>query len=132
MVQTEAEVAAKEQMIQDMRRQIRESDDALGCAVRGNEHLREQMEEQMQRYQEMNAKDLQQAQASYEEKARAEKQKKEAEIAALQRHLRQVEEQHSNKAAEVERVKQNYDAMEMEKNSTARDLEMWRKQYNAA
>ena len=38
--------------------EVRESDDALGCAVRGNEHLREQIEEQMQRYQEMNAKDL--------------------------------------------------------------------------
>merc|ERR550537_803758 len=103
LAQSEAEVIQKEASIQEMRRQIRESDDALGCAVRGNEHLREQMEEQMQRYQEMNAKDLANAQAQYEEKIRSEKNKNDNEIQALRRYVRQIEEQFSNRTAEMER-----------------------------
>jgi len=132
LAQSESEGLQKDSCIQDMRRQIRESDDALGCAVRGNEHLREQMEEQMQRYQEMNTKDLANAQAQYEEKIRSEKNKKDNEIMALQRHLRQVEESLSNKAAEMERAKQSTEALEMERASAARDLEMWKKQYTHA
>merc|ERR1719453_646814 len=86
----------------------------------------------MQRYQEMNTKDLANAQAQYEEKIRSEKNKKDNEITALQRHLRQVEESLSNKAAEMERAKQCTEALEMERASAARDLDMWKKQYTNA
>merc|ERR1719453_386737 len=86
----------------------------------------------MQRYQEMNAKDLCNAQAQYEEKIRSEKSKKDNEIQALQRHLRQVEEQFSNRTAEMERVKQATEALDMERASAMRDLEMWKKQYGNA
>ena len=41
----DAEVKAKQQNLMDLRRQIRESNDALGAAVSGNEHLRQQMRE---------------------------------------------------------------------------------------
>ena len=45
---------AKEHSASEFRRQIRESDDALAAAVSGNEHLRDQMEEQRRRFQEKN------------------------------------------------------------------------------
>merc|ERR1719389_255995 len=132
LVAAETDLKAKEQQIIELKRQVRESDDALGCAVRGNEHLREQIEEQMQRYQEMNAKDLAAANAQFEERLKSAKAKADGEMQQLTRHLRQVEEQHSNKAAELEKVKQQADATEMERASTARDMSMWKNQYTTA
>merc|ERR1719389_350683 len=113
LVAAETDLKAKEQQIIELKRQVRESDDALGCAVRGNEHLREQIEEQMQRYQEMNAKDLAAANAQFEERLKSAKARADNDMHQLTRHLRQVEEQHSNKAAELEKVKQQADATEM-------------------
>merc|ERR1719421_2550168 len=112
LVAAETETKSRDNQVQDLKRQVRESDDALGCAVRGNEHLREQIEEQMQRYQEMNAKDLAAAKASYDEQVQAAKAKSDNDMHQLTRCLRQVEEQHSNKAAELEKVKQQADAAE--------------------
>ena len=57
-LEIDAEVKAKESAVVELRKQIRESDDALAAAVSGNEHLRLQMKEQRQRFQEMNEAEL--------------------------------------------------------------------------
>merc|ERR1719197_2208955 len=132
LVAAETDLKAKEQQIIELKRQVRESDDALGCAVRGNEHLREQIEEQMTRYQEMNAKDLAAAKASYDEQLMAFKAKADNEKHQLTRCLRQVEENHSGKCAELERLKQHFDALELEKSGVLRDMNMWKNQYQSA
>merc|ERR1719359_1217261 len=64
----DTENRTKEQSIMELRKQIRESDDALAAAVSGNEHLREQMEEQRNRFQEMNEADLTNCRQAYESK----------------------------------------------------------------
>ena len=49
-----------------LRRQIRESNDALGAAVSGNEHLRQQMREQKERFEKMNEAELTICRQAYE------------------------------------------------------------------
>lgn len=64
----ETETQCKESVVTDLRKQIREADDALSAAVAGNEHLRCQMEEQRLRFGDMNECELARLRNSFEDK----------------------------------------------------------------
>eukprot|EP00928_Gymnodinium_smaydae_P080005 TRINITY_DN63812_c0_g1_i1.p1 TRINITY_DN63812_c0_g1~~TRINITY_DN63812_c0_g1_i1.p1 ORF type:complete len:1066 (+),score=242.30 TRINITY_DN63812_c0_g1_i1:80-3277(+) len=60
------DLLTREEANADLRRKLRESDDALAAAVTGNEHLRAQMEEQRVRFQEKNESDVADYRAAFE------------------------------------------------------------------
>jgi hypothetical protein len=62
------EMVGLEHLVVELKRQSRETDDALAAAVSGNEHLRDQMEEQNRLFQAKNETDLADCRAAYEHK----------------------------------------------------------------
>jgi len=127
----DVEVSTKEQSVGDLRRQIRESDDALAAAVSGNEHLRAQMEEQRRRHQEKNETDLTEARNNYEQKLLDARNAQDADIAASHRQLQQMEETMQRDEEAASSMRTQIGTVTSESDSMNRDSSMWRSQHDA-
>lgn len=127
-----ADIHAKEQSVAEFRRQIRESDDALAAAVSGNEHLREQMEEQRRRAQEKNEVELNEAKALFEQKLNDEHLVRDADVSTAGRQLQDMDEalEKDEEALQSLRAQSNVVTAELE--STSRDVQMYRSQTDNA
>eukprot|EP00746_Dinoflagellata_sp_MGD_P154766 gnl/MRDRNA2_/MRDRNA2_85020_c0_seq1.p1 gnl/MRDRNA2_/MRDRNA2_85020_c0~~gnl/MRDRNA2_/MRDRNA2_85020_c0_seq1.p1 ORF type:complete len:951 (-),score=256.80 gnl/MRDRNA2_/MRDRNA2_85020_c0_seq1:111-2963(-) len=128
----DTENRTKEQSIMELRKQIRESDDALAAAVSGNEHLREQMEEQRNRFQEMNEADLTNCRNSYEAKLLQQKDSHSADLAMAQQQIRTMDEELQAKERELDKLNTQVATTQQECDALTKDLEIWKSQYEAA
>merc|ERR1719498_2199571 len=122
----------KEEAIMELRKQIRESDDALAAAVSGNEHLREQMEEQRNRFQEMNEADLTNCRNSYEAKLLQQKDSHTADLAMAQQQIRTMEDELQAKERELDKLNTQVATTQQDCDALTKDLEIWKSQYEAA
>jgi chromosome segregation ATPase len=128
----ESDIRSKEQIAADLRRQIRESDDALAAAVSGNEHLRLQMEEQRIRFQQKNEADLADARASYEQKLNDARATQETDVATASRQLQDMEESSVKDEEALQALRAQVGVVTSEIESLGRDSQMWRGQNDAA
>eukprot|EP00927_Polykrikos_kofoidii_P059832 TRINITY_DN54957_c0_g1_i1.p1 TRINITY_DN54957_c0_g1~~TRINITY_DN54957_c0_g1_i1.p1 ORF type:complete len:853 (-),score=230.84 TRINITY_DN54957_c0_g1_i1:50-2584(-) len=126
------ESSSLEQSIVELKRQLRESDDALAAAISGNEHLRDQMEEQRKRFQEKNETDLNDCRAAYEQKLADAQIAHEADIAMSRKQAEAMEKDLAAQGDDMHRHRSNIDAIEEECASMARDGAMWRSHCDAA
>jgi len=129
---TDSEIRGKEQSVAEFRRQIRESDDALAAAVSGNEHLRDQMEEQRRRFQEKNEADLGDARASFEQKFNDARLVQDSDVTASARELQEMEEAVDRDEEALQALRTQCSFVNGEIDSHGRDSHMWRSQNDAA
>jgi len=128
----DSDMRAKEQAVAEFRRQIRESDDALAAAVSGNEHLREQMEEQRRRFQEKNEADLSDARVSFEQKFNDARNAQDSDVATASHQLQDMEEAEQKDEEALQALRAQASAVSVEIESWDRDANMWKSQNDAA
>eukprot|EP00392_Amoebophrya_sp_AT5.2_P010421 g10481.t1 len=122
----ETEVQCKETVVSDLRKQLREADDALSAAVAGNEHLRCQMEEQRLRFVDMNEGELARLRNSYEEKVQKLKEQQQNETQLLEFQIKSLEEVLSEKEAQRDRLMKMTDQLQGECGALERDVAVWK------
>jgi len=127
-----SEVQTKERVVAELRRQVRESHDALAAAVSGNEHLRLQLEEQRKRFQEENESDLAGARGDFERQLGAKRLAQEGEAAVAGRHLQAMEEAKLQQEEALQALHVQIDATVTECESLERDSAMWSSQHDVA
>jgi len=128
----DSDIRGKEQAVAEYRRQIRESDDALAAAVSGNEHLRDQMEEQRRRFQEKNEADLGDARASFEQKFNDARLVQDSDVTATSRELQEMEAAVEKDEEALQALRTQSSLVNGEIDSCGRDLHMWRSQNDVA
>lgn len=126
----DVEIGTKEQTFADLRRQVRESDDALAAAVSGNEHLRAQMEEQRLRFQEKNEADLTEARKLFEQKLSDARNAQDADISASSRQLQAMEELMQRDEEALQALRAQIGIIGSESESMSRDIAMWHSQHD--
>merc|ERR1719159_2025211 len=107
----EAEVQTRESTMIELRKQIRESDDALAAAVSGNEHLRQQMVEQRQRFQMMNEAELANCRQAYEKKLEVSNDTRASDLNHLNKQIKTMDEDLGTKGTALEKLKSNAEAL---------------------
>lgn len=127
-----SEIAGSEQVISELRRQIRESDDALAAALSGNEHLQEQMEEQRARFHDKNESDLDECRRMYEKKIADARHADEAHAAMAAKQWEAMEHDLKFDDAEIARVHNQIQALSAEGAALSREIAEWRSQCEAA
>lgn len=127
-----SEARVKEQAIADLRRQIRESADALAAAVSGNDHLQAQMEEQRQRFEEMNDADIAVCQSNCDQTLNEVRTAEEADLHAAKEQLAQVEEEVRARTEEAHTLREQADAVECECVSLRRDIDSFKSRTQSA
>jgi hypothetical protein len=120
-----------EQSIIELRRHIRESDDALAAAVSGNEHLRELMEEQRLRFQDKNEVDLADCRASYEQKLADMRKTAEADAAMTGQQIEAMEQDMRLQDDDLERFRLQLEAILLDCTNFERDSATWKGQFDA-
>eukprot|EP00929_Paragymnodinium_shiwhaense_P015623 TRINITY_DN123722_c0_g1_i1.p1 TRINITY_DN123722_c0_g1~~TRINITY_DN123722_c0_g1_i1.p1 ORF type:complete len:882 (+),score=310.46 TRINITY_DN123722_c0_g1_i1:118-2763(+) len=115
-----------------LRQQIRESDEALGEAVRSNEALREQMEVQRLDAQSANERDLKLCREMFERRLELAAQSHEAEQGDLAKRTRTLEESIGVKAGELQAAKELLAQRSRMRDSLQRDVLMWKAQHELA
>lgn len=126
-----SEIASIEQVLVELKRQARESDDALAASLSSNEHLREQMEEQRERFQAKNEADLNDCRSYHEQKLADLQVAHEADMAMSQKQLDAMHDDLNAQHEDFKRHKANQDAVSEEYAILARDLNMWKSQCEA-
>lgn len=128
----EAEKRIAEEKVAELRRNLRESDDALAMAVNSNEHFKAQMEEQRQRYIDMNQRGQGLLRAEYEDKIMAVRDRTNGDLAHVQQQIREVDEALQVKCSEHEKHSHHVKALEQDLANHRRDVAMWKSQYETA
>jgi len=121
-----------EQIIIELRRQSRESDDALAAAVSGNEHLREQLDEQRSRFQDKNEADLADCRAGFEQKLTEMRLGAEADMVMVSKQVEAMEHDFQSQDEEVDRLTVHNETVRAECGNLDRDSTTWRSQYDSA
>lgn len=127
-----SETTSMDDAVVELKRHIRESDDALAAAVSGNEHLREQMEEQRQRFQEKNEAELEECRELYEEKLVDAQQRHEADVHAAQQQLEAMAQQLHILDDELASLKSEIQGAGEDLESEKRQLQSRKSQVQAA
>ncbi|CAD7973361.1 unnamed protein product [Amoebophrya sp. A25] len=118
----ETEAQCKETVVADLRKQLREADDALSAAVAGNEHLKCQMEEQRLRFQDMNEVELARLRNSYEEKVQKLGEQQQNETQLLEFQIKSLDEVLSEKDQQRERLVRMMEGLQSECGALERDV----------
>lgn len=127
-----SEIAGLEQFTIELRRQSRETYDALAAAVSSNEHLRVQMEEQRNSFQDKNEAELDDCRASYELKLVEMRQAAEAHAVMTSRQIEAMEHDVQGQDEELERLKSQIETTAADFTSVERMCSMTRSQFDAA
>jgi len=125
----DAELGQKDAQLVELRKQIRESDDALASAIDGHDHLRDQLEEQRRRYQDMNDRDLADTRMHYEEKMAQLKDQWSGDLGMHNRQIQELEEELTEKVTALERLRQAHDVLDSETTNLTRDVNVWKTQH---
>eukprot|EP00747_Dinoflagellata_sp_TGD_P181271 gnl/TRDRNA2_/TRDRNA2_35056_c0_seq1.p1 gnl/TRDRNA2_/TRDRNA2_35056_c0~~gnl/TRDRNA2_/TRDRNA2_35056_c0_seq1.p1 ORF type:complete len:917 (+),score=228.40 gnl/TRDRNA2_/TRDRNA2_35056_c0_seq1:66-2816(+) len=128
----ESEIRTKEQVVAELRRQIREADDALAWAVSSNEHLREQMEEQRRRFQQKNEAELADYQATFEQKLTDVRSAKETDISLATKQLQMMEDEVRDHEEALHSLKAQAVGVSSEFESLGHDVTSWTEQHDGA
>eukprot|EP00928_Gymnodinium_smaydae_P040306 TRINITY_DN27349_c0_g9_i1.p1 TRINITY_DN27349_c0_g9~~TRINITY_DN27349_c0_g9_i1.p1 ORF type:complete len:932 (+),score=257.17 TRINITY_DN27349_c0_g9_i1:60-2855(+) len=127
-----AETRMREQSLRELRRQARESDDALAAAVSGNEHLRQQMDEHIRRSQDVMQAELSVVSSIGELKIAKANEAREAAMRAANDEVQALEMRLSDLAANAARHQTQGDALTGECEAMVADLAAVRLQYSSA
>jgi len=115
-----------------LRQQIRESDEALADAVRGNEALREHMEVQRLDAQSASERDLKLCREMFERQAEVQGQAHRQAQADLARQCRALEEGLGQKAGELQAAREALGERTRSRDALQRDVLMWKGQHELA
>lgn len=129
LAQAEGERDRLQETAETLRRQIRESDEALGEAVRSNEALREQMEVQRLEAHNANERDLKTCREYFEKQLEDAQHIYAAEQSDLAKKIRHMEEQVGLKAGELQMMRESLNEMTRKRDSTQRDVLLWKAQH---
>jgi len=128
----EADKKTANSKVAELRRSLRESDDALAMAVNSNEHFKAQIEEQRQRYVEMNNREQGQLRSEFEDQCMGLRDQSNSEMGHLQQQIREVSADLHQKNNELDRLLTTNKGLEQDLLHNNKDLAMWKSQYNAA
>lgn len=126
----ETDVQCKEQLVSDLRKQIREADDALAAAVAGNEHLRCQMEEQRLRFEDMNEAELNRTKNTFEDKLTKLNEQQLNERQLLEFQIKSLEDVLGEKNQQHDRLMKMMEQMQAESADLERDCAVWRVKFD--
>merc|ERR1719426_741767 len=115
-----------------LRQQIRESDEALGEAVRSNEALREQMEVQRLESQNASERDLKTCREMFEKRLEVTVHGYAAEQQDLAKRIKTYEESLGLKAGELQAVRESLAEKTRQRDALQRDVQMWKAQHELA
>lgn len=115
-----------------LRQQIRESDEALGEAVRSNEALREQMELQRLDSHDANERDLKLCREMFEKRLEASSQAQNAEQTDLAKQVHRLEEGVGLKEGEREQARDLVTNVTKRRDTLQRDCLLWKAQHELA
>jgi len=115
-----------------LRQQIRESDEALGEAVRANEALREQMEVQRLDSHNANERDLKTCRDMFERRLEVTAQGYISEQQELNKRIKTFEETIGLKAGELQNMREELAAKTRSRDALQRDVQMWKAQHELA
>jgi len=115
-----------------LRQQIRESDEALGEAVRSNEALREQMEVQRLDSQNANERDLKTCREMFEKRLDVTAQGYVSEQQELAKRIKSYEESLGLKAGELQAARESLAEKSRQRDALQRDVQMWKAQHELA
>mmetsp|Transcript_741 Transcript_741/g.1553 ORF Transcript_741/g.1553 Transcript_741/m.1553 type:complete len:943 (-) Transcript_741:140-2968(-) len=117
---------------EELREQIRQSDQALAEAVRCNEALREQMEVQRQESHDANDRDLKICREMYDKRLEAAAQGANAEQADLAKKIRIMEERIGTQAGELQALQEEVSEKTRKRDALQRDVHLWKGQHELA
>lgn len=120
-----------EQLATELRRQARESDDALAAAVSSNEHLRDQMEEQRLRFQDKNSADLGDCRALQEQRIQEQLSLEELERGLGLHHMHAMEEEVKCSDQELARLQSDEMAAGQDVSALEADVALWKSKWDA-
>jgi len=132
LAQAEGERDRLQATADSLRQQIRESDEALGEAVRSNEALREQMELQRLDAQSASERDLKLCREMFERRAEVQAQSHMQAQADVARQIRALEEGLGQKAGELQAAREALAERTRARDALQRDVLMWKAQHELA
>lgn len=109
-----------------MRRQLRAADDALAHAESGNDHLREQMDEQRRRLTESKDRELSHCREHYEDRIATMEKKNQQKTTNQANNIRTLESELDKKSAECSDLRKNCDSFATDCKVQLRDIQMWK------
>lgn len=127
-----AENRMKAHALEDLQRQIRESGDALAAAASGNEHLREQMDEHLLRYGEMNESELSTYRTGRESAVAKAREAHAADVGATQEQIRAAEAEMAAQGSDITKLNSQIQLIDAESDALRRELDAWKAQYSKA
>jgi len=132
LAQAEGERDRLQATAETLRQQIRESDEALGEAVRSNEALREQMEVQRLDSQSANERDLKTCREMFEKRLEVTAQGYVSEQQELAKRIKSYEESLGLKAGELQACRESLAEKTRQRDALQRDAQMWKAQHELA
>jgi len=132
LAQAEGERDRLQATAETLRQQIRESDEALGEAVRSNEALREQMEVQRLESQNASERDLKTCREMFEKRLEVTAHGYAAEQQDLAKRIKTYEESLGLKAGELQAVRESLAEKTRQRDALQRDVQMWKAQHELA
>jgi chromosome segregation ATPase len=132
LAQAEGERDRLQATAETLRQQIRESDEALGEAVRSNEALREQMEVQRLESQNASERDLKTCREMFEKRLEVTVHGYAAEQQDLAKRIKTYEESLGLKAGELQAVRESLAEKTRQRDALQRDVQMWKAQHELA
>jgi chromosome segregation ATPase len=132
LAQAEGERDRLQATAETLRHQIRESDEALGEAVRSNEALREQMEVQRLESQNASERDLKTCREMFEKRLEVTAHGYAAEQQDLAKRIKMYEESLGLKAGELQAVRESLAEKTRQRDALQRDVQMWKAQHELA
>lgn len=130
--QKEGDRARLNETSDSLSQQIRESDEALGEAVRSNEALREQMEVQRLDSHSANERDLKLCRDMYEKRIEVAAQNYAVEMSDLHQRIHQLEEALGLRAGDVQTMKDQLSEVTKMRDQTQRENSNWKSQHELA
>eukprot|EP00927_Polykrikos_kofoidii_P001575 TRINITY_DN1059_c1_g1_i1.p1 TRINITY_DN1059_c1_g1~~TRINITY_DN1059_c1_g1_i1.p1 ORF type:complete len:935 (-),score=252.86 TRINITY_DN1059_c1_g1_i1:150-2882(-) len=130
--QGEGERERLQSLADTLRQQIRESDEALGEAVRSNESLREQMEVQRLDAHSANERDLKLCREMYQRRLGLAAQQHLNDQGELGKRIRSLEDDIGMKAGELHSAKETLARKTRARDALQRDVLMWKAQHEIA
>lgn len=127
-----SESSCLEQTINELRRQSRETYDALAAAVSSNEHLRQQMQEQHTSFQDKNEAELCDCRNSYEQKLEDVKRAQDGNAAMTNRQVEAVEIDVRTQDEELDILQTQIESMLQDNSNLDRSVSTWRSQYETS
>eukprot|EP00929_Paragymnodinium_shiwhaense_P013280 TRINITY_DN121143_c0_g1_i1.p1 TRINITY_DN121143_c0_g1~~TRINITY_DN121143_c0_g1_i1.p1 ORF type:complete len:979 (+),score=364.24 TRINITY_DN121143_c0_g1_i1:125-3061(+) len=127
-----SEARMKEQSIAELRRQARESDDALAAATSGNEHLLEQLEEQKRRTSDAPDSELSVLRGEHEQQVALIKTAHEAEMEAAASQIDAMEAALKRQREEAADLQAHIDGLRETSQASRTEIQALRSGYEAA